>query len=444
MAKHLVIYTLAHQPHRLKLPAQPIPPGAAAEDIARCLFDQRMDQFYFGRAAGKCYHPAIAAFTEFLGAGGKLCFGISETLLDQITRWDRSLLEALTGFVRHPNCELIVVEPEHSMIFYLDIRRFVEGLGRYRQRLEREFGVVAQVADTTEMFMSNDLYFALARAGMRGGFMDGRSWVLDWRSPTHLYHHQLPTAILARHTDLSDDVGYRFSNRSWHGWPLLASDWAEWIAQADGDFVFVGWDFETFGEHQWRDSGIFDFIAALPGELKRCGVECLGASEVMDRYADRSFDLPLPAFPSTWAGDGGVGFFLGNPIQQALFQLMHHAYNKAVLTDDPALVDLAVKLTQSDVLHLTQWFGRSGDEAQVSAYFTPREWWALGPDRIVWEAQQVFKNFIAACDPAAAAAVRRSALELPSDLKNREDGADPRGVARERGAKETHHKSKAQ
>jgi len=101
------------------------------------------------------------------------------------------------------------------------------------------------------------------------------------------------------------------------------------------------------------------------------------------------------------AGDGGVGFFLGNAVQQAIFQLMHHAYNKAVLTGDPQLVDLAVALTQSDVLHLTQWHGRSGEAAEVSAYFTPQEWWALGPDRIVWEVQQVYKNFIAACDAAA-------------------------------------------
>ncbi len=92
-------------------------------------------------------------------------------------------------------------------------------------------------------------------------------------------------------------------------------------------------------------------------------------------------------------------FFLGNPAQQAVFQLMLQAYNKAQLTKDRRMIDLALWLTQSDNLHLIQWFGRSGSQAEVSAYFTPKEWWSLGPSGIIWEMQQVYKNFIRALDP---------------------------------------------
>ena len=404
MARDLVVYTVVHQPHRLKLPAQPIPEGATPEDIERCLFDRAMDERYLRQVAAKCYRPATAAFRRLARQGLRLNIGFSESLLEQLARWDQPLLEEFRGLVREPGVELIGVEPEHSFIFYLDVRRFIRGLRAYRRRLEQGFGVRVQVSDTTEMFMNNDLYFALARAGFRGGMMDGRPWVMDWRRSTHLYHHGLPTYLLCRHTELSDDVGYRFSDRHWSGFPLMAPRYADWVADAAGDFVFVGWDFETFGEHHWADSGIFAFLDALPHELRRRNVQTRTASEVIDRYASASHDLPLQAFASTWAGDGGVGFFLGNPVQQALFQLMHHAYNKALLTGDPRLVALALKLTQSDVLHLTQWFGRADDQAAVSAYFTPREWWALGNNGIVWEIQQVYKNFIRACDRAAIAA----------------------------------------
>ncbi len=91
-------------------------------------------------------------------------------------------------------------------------------------------------------------------------------------------------------------------------------------------------------------------------------------------------------------------FFVGNAVQQAVFHLMMHAYNKALLTRNRRLLDLALWLLQSDHLHLIQWFGRSGSEAEVSAYFTPQEWWRLGPSGIVWEIQQVYKNFIRALD----------------------------------------------
>lgn len=409
MAESLVVYTIVHQPHRLKLPAQPVPAGAAAADMARCLFDRAMDERYFCKVAERCYRPACATFQRLIAQGFKLCIGFSESVLEQMAAWDPALLEQFRALVRTPGVELIGVEPEHSFIYYLDIARFIEGLRAYRSRLESLFGVPVRVSDTTEMCMNNDLYFALARAGFDAGLIDGRPWIMEWRQPTRLYHHGLDLALLCRHTELSDDVGYRFSNRGWSGFPLLASHYADWLADADGDFVFVGWDFETFGEHHWADTGIFNFLDALPAELTRRGVTARTASEAIARYRPRAYHLPLPAFASTWAGDGGMGFFLGNPVQQALFQLMHHAYNKAVLTGDPALVDLAVKLTQSDVLHLTQWFGRSDDQAAVSAYFTPREWWSLGPDRIVWELQQVYKNFIGACDTAAIAAFRAGA-----------------------------------
>jgi len=318
--------------------------------------------------------------------------------------------------VRQPGVELVAVEPEHSFLFYLDLERFVEELAAYRQRLEALFGVPVRVSDTTEMCMSNDLYFALARVGFDGGLMDGRPWVMGWRESTHLYHQGVDLYLLCRHTDLSDDVGYRFSNRGWSGYPLYADRYADWIRAAPGDFVFLGWDFETFGEHHWAETGIFQFLEALPRELARRGVGFLTASEAIARFRDRAHHLPLPAFPTTWAGDGGMGFFLGNPVQQALFQLMHHAYHKALLTEDPGLVALAIKLAQSDVLHMTQWFGRAGDEAEVSLYFTPREWLALGRDRVVWEMQQVYKNFIAACDRAAIGAlVRRGRRAVPGE-----------------------------
>ena len=91
-------------------------------------------------------------------------------------------------------------------------------------------------------------------------------------------------------------------------------------------------------------------------------------------------------------------FFLGNPAQQGLFRLMHHAYSKARLTGDPRLIEIARWLLQSDNLHLIQWFGRSGSAAEVSAYFTPDEWWELGAPGIIREQQRVYLNFIRALD----------------------------------------------
>lgn len=399
MAYDLAVYAVVHQPRRLKLPAQPIPRGAVAEDIERCLFDERMNERYFHKVAERCYYPATEMFLELVRDGFKLSIGFSLSFLRQAEAWEPQLLACFRELVKEPNVELVGVEPYHSFVLLLDLPAFTRRMVWATDHLKDAFGARPTVTDTTEMCMSNGVYHALDQVGFAGALLDGREWVLDWREPTHLYHHGRRLKLLARHTQLSDDVGYRFSNRSWSGYPLLAPTYARWLRETRGDFVLLGWDYETFGEHHGRETGIFEFMRWLPGEIAARKMTSRTLSEVMARHRDRSFFLPLPAFPCTWAGSGGMEFFLGNTAQQALFQLMLHAYNKAKLTRNKFFVDLALWLTQSDNLHLIQWYGRTGSEAEVSAYFTPREWWELGPQGIVWELQQVYKNFVQALDP---------------------------------------------
>lgn len=434
MVADLSIYMVVHQPRRLKLPAQPIPRRASIEDIARCLFDERMNERYFRKVARTCYYPAARMFLELARAGMRLSLGCSLSFVQQAQQWDPEVLDLFRELVAEENVELIGVEPYHSFLFLLDISTFVLRMRWMADEMERIFGKRPTITDTTEMSMSSLIYDALDTAGFRGALLDGRAWVMDWRESTHLYQvsdeEPLPPVagqktaptqaanrrakrlvadtergnapyLLARHLQLSDDVGYRFTNRSWSNYPLYVETYADWIAQARGDFVFLGWDFETFGEHHRRDSGIFEFMRALPGALARRGITTQTPSTLIERYsaAGQAFHLPLPVYPTTWAGSGGMEFFLGNAAQQEIFRLMDYVYSMAKLTENPDALDLAIWLAQSDNLHLIQWFGRSGPEADVSRYFTPEEWWQLGAQRIIAEQRQVYFNALNALEP---------------------------------------------
>ncbi|MDT8304386.1 MAG: glycosyltransferase [Anaerolineae bacterium] len=394
----VLIYTVIHQPRRLRLPAERLPPDASPGQLEASLFDEPLNEQYFRQVARSCYYPALDRLEPLLDEGLKLAIGFSLSFVEQAQRWDEALLDRFVELVQHPHVELVAVEPFHSFLLLWDVPRFMARMRETADRLQAIFGQRPRVADTTELMMSDTIYHALELAGFEAAFMDGRPWVLDWRQPTHLYHHNGgQMKLFTRHYQLSDDVGYRFSDRGWNGWPLMADRYASWIADSSGDLVVLGWDFETFGEHHREESGIFDFLAALPREVQNAGLSFVTPGEALTRHTG-SHDLPLPAFASTWAGSGGLEFFLGNDAQSAVFQLMVQAYNKALLTGNPALIELALWLAQSDNLHLIQWYGRSGTEAEVSAYFTPQEWWVLGNDGIIWEIQQVYKNFIAALD----------------------------------------------
>ncbi|HEX6799552.1 MAG TPA: hypothetical protein VF116_17730 [Ktedonobacterales bacterium] len=433
MATEVIIYTVVHQPRRVKLPAQPIPHGASIEDIAHCAFDDRMNERYFHKVARTCYYPATETFTRLVRTKDlKLAIGFSISFIEQCRRWDPALLERFRELVAEPNVELVGVEPYHNFLFLLDLPFFVGRMRWMRDELERIFGKRPIVTDTTEMCMSASLYDAVEAAGFEAGMLDGRPWVMDWREPTHLYHYHGRTRLFTRHFDLSDDVGYRFSNKSWESWPLTADTYAEWLRETWGEFVFLGWDYETFGEHHWASTGIFDFLDHLPDALYRRGARFMLPSEALAAFGDRTYELPLPVFPTTWAGTGSMEFFLGNAAQQAILQLMIHTYGVARLTEDPALLDIALWLAQSDNLHLIQWFGRGGSEAEVSAYFTPREWWDLGPDRIIVEQQRVYTNVLRAMEPylparrADRAAADRALLERLEAIRARELAAHAR------------------
>lgn len=433
MVADLAIYTVVHQPRRLKLPAQPIPRGASIPEIYHCVFDERMNERYFRKVAQYCYYPATRMFLDLVRKGMRLSIGFSLSLLHQAEQWDPGLLELFRELVAEEHVEIIGVEPYHSFLFLLDLPAFVMRMRWMADELERIFGKRPTITDTTEMCMSVTVYDALDTAGFKGALMDGRDWVLGWRERTHLYTYgdegpyplslqtspslsgtrqtakrlavksdrEHATYLLTRHFELSDDVGYRFSNRSWSRYPLYADTYADWIAQTGGDFVFLGWDFETFGEHHRVDSGIFDFMRALPGELAKRGVTFRTPGELIAQYSASgcAYNLPLPIYPTTWAGQGNMEFFLGNDAQRTLFQLMGQVYDLAKLTENPDLLDLAAWLAQSDNLHLIQWFGRSGSEAEVSSYFTPDEWWPLGSNGIIQEQQQVYINALYAMEP---------------------------------------------
>ena len=397
MTNNIVIYTIVHQPRRLRLPAYPIPHDVSADELEQLIFDDALNKFYFHKVARYCYHPAFDLFTELVEQGMRFSIGLSISFVDQAMRWDTLLMEKLKRLVSHQNVELVCVEPYHSFIFYIDIIKFQDRLDWARRRLEQVFGKRPEVAETTEMFMSREIYHSLARLGYKATLAEGRSQTLDWRSPTYLYRHcDKDLALLFRHKELSDDVGYRFSQQTWPGYPLTAQTYVDWIKGTKGDFVFVGWDFETFGEHHSKDTGIFEFLKWLRGELHWRGVETLTISQAVDKFRGVSFDIDLPVQPTTWAGlNGDPHFFFGNPAQFEIFLLMNHAYNVARLTGDSRLIDISLWLCQSDNLHLLQWLGSNdSSEAEVSSYFTPGYWWNLGASKIPLELQQVYRNFI--------------------------------------------------
>jgi alpha-amylase len=448
MVVDVALYTLVHQPRRLKLPAQPIPRYASIEDITRCLFDERLNEYYFRQVTQASYYPAARVLLELTRKQGlRLALGFSLSFVRQAERWEPALLDLFRELAAEEGVELVGVDPYHSLHCLIDLPGFAVRMGWMADEIETLFGKRPSVTDTTEMCMSASIYDALDAAGFRGAFIDSNPRTMQWRSSNYLYRYgaeqpypfdiKPPTRtrrttksrerdrqgppytaetlsedgllLLPRHQDLSADVGQRFSNNAWSGYPLYADAYARWIAQAEGDFVLLNWDFENFGERHTHATGIFEFIQALPNELERHGASMRTPGELIDRYAGaRVYHLPLPLHPPVWSEMLGLESSAGYEPQRETFQLLRDVYDLARLTENPDLLDIAVWLAQADTFRLVQ-----GARNRYASAATPQEWWRLGPAEMLREQKQVYLNVLGALEPYLPARLLRQARKQP-------------------------------
>ena len=175
--------------------------------------------------------------------------------------------------------------------------------------------------------------------------------------------------LLPRNYRLSDDVGFRFSTKDWKEWPLTADKYADWLANSEGDSVHLYVDYETFGEHQWADTGIFDFLKHLPGACRQRGLTFTHPSQLAARtpVAPLSFERP-----TSWADiERDTTAWLGNRLQYAAQERLYGLREAVLATGDPARVEEWRRLTTSDHLYYmcTKWFA----DGDVHKYFSPYE-----------------------------------------------------------------------
>lgn len=445
MVADVALYTLIHQPRRLKLAAQPIPRGASLEDLTRCLFDEHLNERYFRQVASSCYYPTARLLLEMVRQQGlRLALGFTLSFVRQAERWEPALLDLFRELVAEDGVEVVGADPYHSLHALIDLPGFTTRMRWMAESLERTFGKRPTVTDTTEMCMSASIYDALDAAGFRGALMTSDPRVLQWRSSTYPYRSadedpyplalDLPVRVrrgsakiserdrqgppygdeepdahslylFARHQSLSDDIALRFSDSSWSEYPLYADTYARWVAGTEGDFVLLGWDCEIFGERHRPESGIFDFLRALPSEFERQGITLHTPNELIARHAeDHAYSLPLPLQPLSLLDALGLGTPVGSGPQQELLHLMRDVYNRAKLTENSELIDLAIWLMQADHFRLLQWPG-----PHLSGLITPPEWQRLGISGVLNERKQVYFNVLHALAPYLPARILRQA-----------------------------------
>jgi alpha-amylase len=373
--KAIVLYLHVHQPYRVR---------------HYTAFDTGTDHNYFDapydertsnerimhKVAEKSYLPANRHLLRLLQEHPefRLSISITGTVIEQLERYAPAALQSFKDLVATGRVEIVAETYHHSLAFFYSRTEFEAQVRMHKEKIQAVFAQTPRVFRNTELAYNNDLAYWADQAGYKGILAEGWDSVLGWRSPNFVYQptYTKHIKLLLKNYKLSDDIAFRFGDRSWAQWPLTAGKFASWLNATPNATNFnLFMDYETFGEHQWGDTGIFDFLAHLPKEwLRGEGNSFQTVSQAMDASVpvDR-VDMPNTV---TWADtERDLSAWLGNSMQSSAVTALYELEDKILSSGDLKLIEDWRRLQTSDHFYYmcTKWF----NDGDIHAYFSPYE-----------------------------------------------------------------------
>lgn len=367
MTKNICLYFQVHQPTRLRL--------YRFFDIGKDshYYDDFANRTILRRVASKCYLPMnkllLNAIQQNKGKF-KVSFSITGTVLEQFDRYAPEVIESFRALIETGCVELLCETYNHSLASLkngLELRNQIE---KQKRTLMHYFGVEPKVFRNTELIYSDAIGAELYKMGFKTILTEGAKHIMGWRNPNFVYSNamQPKQKLLLRNYTFSDDIAFRFSNKSWNEWPLSSEKFVGWLNSAEGDIVNLFMDYETFGEHQGAECGIFDFMAALPAKVLESGMAFVTPSEASKKLQSVS-SLEVPQ-PISWADEErDITAWLGNDLQQDAFNKLYDLVEKLSIVNDPVLWADFGHLQESDHFYYmcTKYFS----DGDVHKYFNP-------------------------------------------------------------------------
>jgi alpha-amylase len=380
----VVFYFQVHQPFRLR---------------KYSVFDQ--DPFYFGndankaimeKVANKCYRPATAKILDLVRRHEgrfRVSYSISGTALEQFQMWAPDVIDMFQQLAATGACEFLGETSHHSLSFLFSREEFSEQVAMHDEQIKTLFNQEPKIFRNTELNYSNEVASHIAAIGRyKAVLCEGVDRLLQGRSPNYLYVppgaarggggdlSKSRVKLLLKNYRLSDDIAFRFGDRNWAEYPLRAEKFAQWVDQINGDGFTCNlfMDYETLGEHQWADTGIFQFLDALPGFIYDTNPghnDFLTPSQVLQTYKPvGEYNVP---FMTSWADtERDLSAWLGNAMQDGaaleLYRLEGPVKARHAAGDEYILEDWR-KLTTSD--HLYYMSTKYWSDGDVHKYFSP-------------------------------------------------------------------------
>ncbi len=367
---YVSFYFQVHQPNRLR--------KFTFFDIGKNHFyeDDEANGSILQKVSTKCYLPANRLMLKLIrrfGGEFRIAYSLSGTVIEQFRKFSPETLDSFKALADTGCVEFLSETFNHSLASIYSRQEFENQIERHRELVSKEFNTTPTTFRNTELIYNNEIASIIESLGYRAILAEGADHVIDWRSPNFVYQPETCTKLklLLKNYRLSDDIAFRFSNRQWPEYPLTADKFASWVHAINGagEVVNLFMDYETFGEHQWEATGIFQFMENLPERIianPDFGFATPG--EVAEKLPPVS-KLNVPEYVS-WADiERDLTAWRGNRLQQDSLDALFRLEDKVMRTEDDDLIRAWRSLQTSDHFYYmcTKWFA----DGDVHKYFNP-------------------------------------------------------------------------
>jgi len=341
-------------------------------------YDDFSNRSILQKIAKKCYIPTNTLLLELIKKHKgkfKVTFSLTGTFIEQCKMYSPETLRSFQELAATGCVEFLSETYSHSLVALKNEQEFAQQVKAHSLLIEELFGQKPTVFRNTELVYSDKIGEQVFAMGYKTMITEGAKHILGWKSPNYVYcNAKIPKLkLLLRNFKLSDDIAYRFSNQAWAEWPLTAQKYSTWIHDINkkDELINLFMDYETFGEHQWEGSGIFEFLKELPSEvLSKKQFAFSTPSEVSAKYEPMA--VLNVEHPISWADEErDLTAWLGNNLQREAFDNLYKLVDDVALIDDKSIKQDWYNLQTSDHFYYmcTKYFS----DGAVHQYFNPFE-----------------------------------------------------------------------
>ncbi len=368
--RSICLYFQVHQPFRLRT--------FRFFDIGsdHNYYDDFQNRYIIRRIAEKCYLPTnkilLGLIRELKGAF-KVSFSISGTALDQFEMYAPEVLNSFKELASTGHVEFLAETYGHSLSSLKNKEEFFRQVDLHRRKIKELFGQEPKAFRNTELVYSDEIGEMVYEMGFKVMLAEGAKHILGWKSPNYLYYNSFnpKLKVLLRNFRLSDDIAFRFSHKSWSEWPLTTDKFVSWLNEFEEKqpIVNIFVDYETFGEHQWEETGIFEFLKELPSKVLEKTNFGFGTPTSIAESFQPVAPIHVP-YPASWADEErDLTAWLGNELQDEAFNSLYNLTARIRKCNDPQIQNDWLYLQSSDHFYYmcTKWFS----DGEVHKYFNP-------------------------------------------------------------------------